>query len=442
MTDVPNTPNTRHKAFHINQDLSVYGTIAEIGAGQEVGRQFFQAGGASKTVAKTLSAYDMQVSDAIYGVEKSGRYVTRARVESMLDTEYEELIKRVAESRTGDTRYFAFANTVAAKAYRKDRDWHGWMGIRFQPEPGATPCQVVVHMRMLDSSNRGQQEALGILGVNLIHGAFEHLDDPEKLVDAIVGDLEWGRIEIDFIHFSGPLFEQVDNRKMNLRLVTSSLGPVVMFCPNGEAGLPADLIFKKHVLILRGNFRPFLDVHADMVECGTEAFSSDLATSPKNVICFCEVNVARYLSEGLDEVSDLEARVKAITERGYHVMVTSHFRYFRLSRFFSRHAKRKTGFILSAHNVLSIFDDKFYEGMEGGVLEGLSKLFVSGSRLLVYPTVSADGVQTTADTLEVPENQEHLYQHLYQNGRIMSLHPDPSKMVPFVDPSTDPGRLE
>ncbi len=422
----------RQKARELNLDPLIYGTFAEIGAGQEVARQFFRAGKASGTIAKTVSAYDMQMSDAIYGVEQSGRYVTRTRLESMLETEYADLLKRVAKGRSPDSTYFAFADTVAAKTLESDKDCQGWMGIRYQQHPSAAPSQVVLHVRMLDISNRDQQECLGILGVNLIYGAFRTAPDPDALVDALIQGLSWGRVEVDFIDFSGPAFESIDNRLMNLRLVTSSLSPVVMFKSNGQASLPTDLIFRKDVLILRGVFRPFTDVQKDMVRCGIETFTEDLATSEKNIVCFCEMNVAKYLSEGLDEVSDLEARVIEITGKGYHVMVTSHFRYFRLSEYFTRHDKRRIGFILSAENLHMIFDDRYYEGMEGGILEAMGKLFASDSKLLVYPTLMpGDKEMVTAHNIIVPQHQRHLYQHLLQNGRILPLTPDPATVVPF-----------
>ena len=422
----------RQKARELNLDPQIYGTFAEIGAGQEVARQFFRAGNASGTVAKTVSAYDMQMSDAMYGVEQSGRYVTRNRLENMLDAEFEDLIKRVAKGRSPDSTFFAFADTVAAKTLDSDKDCQGWMGIRYQPNPGAAPSQVVLHVRMRDATNRDQQECLGILGVNLIYGAFKAASNPDALVDGLIQGLSWGRVEVDFIDFSGPAFEAIDNRKMNLRLVTSSLSPVVMFTPNGEASVPTDLIYRKDVLILRGVFRPFSGIQKDMVRCGIETFTEDLATSTKNVICFCEMNVAKYLSEGLDDVSDLEARVIDVTGKGFHVMVTSHFRYFRLSEYFTRHDKRRIGFILSAENLHMIFDDRYYEGMEGGILEAMGKLFASDSKLLVYPTLMpGEREMVTAKNISVPPHQKYLYQHLLNNGRILPLSPNPDTVVPF-----------
>jgi hypothetical protein len=425
-------PSTRQKAWQLNNNPLIFGSIAEIGAGQEVARRFFRAGKASATVAKTVSAYDMQMSDAMYGVEQSGRYVTRSRLVNILDTEYSDIVRRVAGSRDPGSTYFAFGDTVAAKTYDKDRDCHGWMGVRFQHVSGSEPSQILLHVRMLDQINRDQQESLGILGLNLIHGAFTHSAEPEKLVDRLVDNLVWGRIEVDYIHFEGSAFAGVDNRRMNLRLVTSSLSPVAMFTPEGSAVMPADLLFKRHVLVLRGTFRPFSPVQADMIRRGLEVFTRDLATSPRNVVCFCEMNVARHLSKGTDEVYDLEDRVVALTSQGYHVMVTSHLRYFRLSEYFTRHDKRRIGLILSVDNVRAILDDKYYDSMQGGILEAMGKLFTSDTKLLVYPNlVPGRDEIVTADNLDVPEHQRFLYQHLVYNGRILALEPDVATLVPF-----------
>ncbi len=437
MAESESIANTRRKALKLNLDPLIYGSISEIGAGQEVAREFFQAGGASGTIAKTLSAYDMQMSDTIYGAEKGGRYVARPRLEAMLDREYSQLMDLIANTRSPKTKYFAFCDTVAAKAYNSDRDCHGWMGIRFQHKASAEQSQIILHVRMLDTSNRNQQEALGILGVNLIYSAFMHVSDPEALIDSLVDDLSWGRIEVNFVEFSGPAFSGIDNRKMNLRLVTSSLGPVVMFSKDGEAQVPSELIYKKHVLIFRGTFRPFDDIHAYIIDVGTKAMAEEQNLAEDNVLCFTEMNVARYLSEGLDEVSDLEERVIENTSRGFNVMVSSHFRYFRLSEYFSKFDERKIGFIMSVDNIRSLMDEKYYEGMEGGILEAMGKLFASDSKLLVFPNLTPEGQLLTAENIKVPDTQKYFYRHLLHNRRVVPLMPDLTKLVPFVSNVND-----
>lgn len=424
--------STLQKALKLNLDPTTYGSIAEIGAGQEVARHFFQAGGASGTIAQTMSAYDMQFSDAIYGREESGRYVSRSRLESMLDTEFNQLVERLTGARSPGSRFFAFSDTVAAKRYQEESECHGWMGIKFQHEPGATASSVVMHLRMLDSSNHGQQESLGVVGVNLISAAFYKSNDPEVFTASLVDNLVWGRVEIDYIFFDGPGFEGIDNREMNLQLVTSSLGPVVMFNGEGQAVLPDDLLYEKDVLVLRGTFRPFTNVHQNMIEKGMECLIEELQTTADRITFCCEVNVARYLSEGLDEISDLLERVEMLTELGHNVMVTSHFRYFRLSGYFSRSDKnRKTGFIMSVDNVNSLFNDRFYDGMEGGILEAMAALFSSDAKLLVYPNLTDDGEVITVDTLRVSEHLKYLYRHLVCNQRIVQLEKHAEELVPF-----------
>jgi hypothetical protein len=421
----------RKKALEINLDPLFYGSISEIGAGQEVARNFFLAGGASGTVAKTVSAYDMQFSDAIYGTDGSGRYVTRARLLRMLDEEYGLVIKLVADVRSRESRFFAFANTVAAKKYQSDDECHGWVGIRFQHQPNATPSQVIFHVRMLDPSHAGQQEALGTLGVNLIHAACVFKQDVETFLDSLTDNLVWGRIEIDYIAFEGPGFEGVDNRGMGLRLVGSSLSPVVTFGTDGEGKLPADMLYGKHVLILRGVFRPFTNVNINMINAGMKGFIEKLGIKVDDVVFFCEMNIARHLSEGQDDIFDLQDRLEMITELGFNVMITSHLRYFRISEYLSRHAHRHIGFIMSVDNLNTIFDDRFYEGMEGDTLMGTARLFTSNTTLWVYPNLKPDKTTITVKTLQVPENLKFLYKYLVQNQRIQPIPVSHKELVTF-----------
>ncbi len=423
--------STAQKALEFNLDPLLYGTIAEIGAGQEVARQFFQAGGASGTIANASSAYDMSFSDAIYGRDSSGRYVTRERLQRMLEREFSMVVERVAKDRDPRSRYFAFADTVSAKKYGADSEDHGWMGVRFQHLPDAEPSQVILHVRMLDSSNTGQQAALGVLGVNLIHSTFYNLDDSGELVDSLTENLAWGRVEIDYIHMDGPAFEGVSNQEKALQLVISSLGPAVMFDASGAAVLPADMVYKRVPLIMRGTFRPFTNVHADMIRCGTDALCAELDCEREEIVLFCEMNIARHLYEGQDDVSDLLARVQMITALGFNVMVTSHLRYFRLTDYFLGQTGGRIGFVLSVHDLHTIFDDKYYEGNPGGILAAVAQLFGSDSKLLTYPNLTASGEVVTAENIQIADAEQYLYQHLLHNRRILSLAPDQASLVPF-----------
>jgi hypothetical protein len=425
------TATTLQKALEVNLNPLQYGSIVEIGAGQEVARNFFQAGGASGTIAHTSSAYDMRFSDAIYGPDETGRYVTRERLHRMLEREYDQVVERVSGTRDPETCFFAFANTVSAKRYGVDSECHGWLGIRFQHRPGAQPSQIVLHVLMLDSSNQGQQTALGILGVNLIHSAYKYLDNVDELVASLNENLGWGRIDIDYIHFDGPCFKFGANREMPLKLVTGSEGPVVMFNLDGSCAIPADLLYKKIPLILRGTFRPFTNVHADMIEYGRAALQQELGVDRDDIVVLCEMNVARYLYEGDDDVSDLRARVDMITELGYHAMVTSHLRYFRLGEYFLKHQLRRIAFVLSVADLDTIFDEDYYEGLSGGILNAMAKIFASDSKLLTYPILTAEGKVRTVANHVIPPEQQHLLQHLVYNRRILPLDPPREKLVPF-----------
>ena len=423
--------STDQKALDINLDPLLYGALAEIGAGQEVARHFFHVGGASGTIAKATSAYDMSFSDAIYGSDPSGRYVTRDRVLRMLDREFRLVLERVSDTRPEGSRFFAFADTVAARRYGVESDDHGWLGIDFQHAVGAAPSRVIIHVCLFDSKNQQQQEALGVLGVNLIDSAFRYHDDVDQLVDSLTENLTWGRVEIDYLELEGPAFEGVDRKAAGLRLVTSSLGPLVVFGPDGNLQLPADVMYRKVPLILRGSFRPFTNVHSDMADHGVACLASELGVDQGEIAFFCEMNVARFLYEDIDEVSDLQARVEMINELGHHAMVTSHLRFFRLAEYFHRRALRRIGFALSVADLDTIFDDSYYEGLDGGMLQAIARLFASDSKLLAYPNLTAQGEIRTVENMQLPEKFAHLYRHLVTNRCILGLEAEIDTLVPF-----------
>src|SRR3954451_10580542 len=254
---------TDKKALRINLDAHKYGTFAEIGAGQEVARRFFHVGGAAGTVAKTMSAYDMTFSDAIYG--PADRYVSRVRLQTMLDHEYDLLIERLDRKFGAEKTFFVFADTVAARSFKERNESHGWLGVRFQSQARGQPSQIIIHVRLLDKANVEQQEALGVIGVNLLHGAF-YFRQPEKLISSLQENLPEGRSEVDMIKFSGPLFQHVDNRLMSLQLVSQGLTDAVMFTADGESVQPAEILHKKAIIIERGSFRPVTYATNDMLE--------------------------------------------------------------------------------------------------------------------------------------------------------------------------------
>ncbi|MCU0353953.1 MAG: TonB-dependent receptor, partial [Cytophagales bacterium] len=272
---------TRQKALKINLDRRIYGSFAEIGAGQEVAAQFFKAGGASGTIAKTISAYDMTFSDAIYGVEESGRYVVESRLTKMLNREYNLLQMRLNEKRGADTAFFAFANTVVALNYQKTNEGHGWIGLRFQLQPGAPYNDAVMHVKMLDNENLLQQQALGVVGVNLIYGCYYYHKSPETLLLSLMDDLSPERLEIDMIRFTGPDFAEVDNRLMSLYLVKNGFTNVALFGPDGQVLQPSEALYKRNIVCIRGRFRPVTHVNLDMLENGVKQFLEDPDVNPE-----------------------------------------------------------------------------------------------------------------------------------------------------------------
>src|SRR5437764_8905728 len=248
------TIDTHSKALKINLDPRWYGTFAEIGAGQEVVRWFFRVGGAAGTIAKSMSAYDMKVSDAIYG--HAERYVSRGRLQAMLDREFDLDVERLGKERGDNTSFFAFADTVVARSYRGGNECHGWMGVKFQSHVHDEPSQIILHVRMLDAEASLQQEALGVVGVNLLHAAFFQHHEPERLVESLLDQLTTGRIEIDLIEMKGIEFRGVDNRLLALKLVQLGLSGAAMFAPDRQVLQPSEVLRKKAILVERGSFRP------------------------------------------------------------------------------------------------------------------------------------------------------------------------------------------
>ena len=424
---------TIQKALEINLDTLFYGSIAEIGAGQEVARSFFQVGGASGTVAKTISAYDMQISNDAYGRETSGRYVTQERVQSMLDKEFAQAIRRLSDVRPKDSRFFAFADTISAKAYNSNKPSHGWMGIQFQRVSMEYPSQIVLHVNLRDKSNHEQQQAIGVLGVNLIYSVFNYAEDSNKLLDSLTENLEWGRVEPDFIEFSGPAFDKIDNKNMMLRLVQSGLTPVVMYNSDGESVTPKEFLYKKDILILRGNFKPFSNVHQDMMRFGSQKFLSIHKTKKEKSALFCEINIAQYVADGEGDISDLIPRVNILTQLGYNVMITSHFRYFRISEYLLKETQSNIGFIISTENIHQIFNNDYYEGYEGGLLSALGKLFAHGIKLFVYPNITSEGELITLNDIQIEHNQRHLFQHLLNNKFFIPIEYSKNVINPISD---------
>lgn len=407
------------KAFEINLDPKIYGVFAEIGAGQEVARRFFSVGRAAGTVAKTISAYDMSFSDAIYGA--SGRYVSRARLESMLQHEYDLIVERLDPKVGSERTFFAFADTVAARSFRRHEESHGWMGIRFQAEPRAPVNDIIIHVRMLDEHNLQQQEALGIVGVNLIHSAFHLSHDPKAIIGALLDDLAPGRIEVDMIRFSGPKFMQVDNRIMALQLVSQELTKAALFRADGEVVNAADAFYKKPLLVERGSFRPVTLVTNDMLDCARSMFLREEPVKNQEPEILMEITMKNLLAHGELDLRDFLDRVDMLGTIGRTVLISNYGEYHRLVNYLTRYTDTMVGLPLGVPAMAEIFDEQYYQDLEGGILEGLGRLFKKGVKLYVYPLLKADGELVTAHNFRVAPNLRHLYTHLLENGFIEAM---------------------
>lgn len=423
---------TNRKAFQINLDAKKYGTFAEIGAGQEVARRFFFVGGASGTIAKTMSAYDMTFSDAIYG--PTDRYVSRARLNTMLEREYSLLIERL-DAKAGEHRhFFVFADTVAARSFKQHNESHGWLGIRFQIEPRTEPSQIIIHVRMLDEANVDQQEALGVIGVNLIYGAFYYSSQAERLISSLAENLAPGRIEVDMIKFSGPAFTKIDNRLMSLQLVSQGLTDAVMFRADGETVQPAEMFHKKAILVERGSFRPVTYATNDMLDGVRDAFLEQCNCTEDDLVVLMEMTTQNLLSEGQLNHADFLARVDILGALGRTVLISKFGEYYRLAGYLSRYTSRMVGLVMGVPSLMEIFDEKYYLNLEGGILEALGRMFKADLKLFVYPTVDeASGKIVTATQLQVATNLRSLYQYLIDNRfieEISHFHPEYLRIHP------------
>ncbi len=394
------TIDTHSKALRINLDPRWYGTFAEIGAGQEVVRWFFRVGGAAGTIAKSISAYDMKVSDAIYG--HAERYVSRGRLQAMLDHEFDLDVERLCKERGDNTSFFAFADTVVARSYRGGHEFHGWMGIKFQSRVHDQPSQIVMHLRMLDAEASLQQEALGIVGVNLCYGAFFLSHVPEQLIESLLDKLTTGRVEIDLLEFTGIEFRNVDNRIMALKLVQLGLSGAAMFGPNREVLQPSDELHNKAVLVERGSFRPTTHVNINMLESALAKFKQDPGCADKQILPLMELTMRNLLAGGTDvDRRDFLARAELLAACGMTVRI---------------------GVVLGLPSVSELFDEKYYAELPGGILENFGRLFKNDLKIYVYPLQRHLGDELqTIHTLKVNPELQLLYDYLVRRASFVQL---------------------
>ncbi len=419
--DFENVLSTVDKALRINLNEHIYGTFAEIGAGQEVARHFFRAGGASGTIAKTMSAYDRGFSDAIYGSEDNKRYVTKSRLSKMLKHEINLLETRVDQNKNPEKMFFAFANTVATIDFAKKFKGHGWMGIKFQTDSQQEYSEIQMHVRFHLIDAKAQQEALGIMGVNLIYGAYYKHNKPRSLIKYLYDHIDPHAIEIDTINFSGPLFENVDNRLLSLDLVKNGMTQAVMFGPDGKNILPAAVLYKKNILAIRGSFRPVTKVNEDMYEKSFKMISNDNDFNLEKTISIFEITLSNLLS-GQNDVNeqDFLDRAELLCSSGKTVMITNFQEYYKLSDYFSNYTTKKTVMTMGVDNLIKVFEDKYYSNLSGGILEAFGKLFKHNTEIYLYPLIKGEKLVDSSN-LQVEDNMKNLYKYFKDNQKIRDI---------------------
>lgn len=414
-------PSVKSKALRINLNENIYGSFAEIGAGQETVRQFFRAGGASGTIAKAMSAYDKDFSDAVYGIEDDKRYVTEKRLRKMLQHEINLIEHRIKRENHPNKLFFSYANTVTTIDFAKKFKGHGWVGLKYQLEPGSDYNEIILHVRFKENDARLQQETLGILGTNLIYGAFYKYNVPKKLLRYLYDHLDKDQIEIDTINFSGPAFENVDNRLMSLELVKNGMTDAVMFDPSGKNVLPAAVLYKKNILALRGSFRPVTKVNEDMFKKSYEMFLNENKVDPKKTIVVYEITLSNLRAEGEIDEQDFLDRAKLLCSLGHSVLISNFQEYYKLIEYFSQYTKSRVGLAMGINNLVDIFDEKYYRHLSGGILEAFGKLFYKDLKVYAYPMKNDDGSLITSDTLKVHPRMKELYKFFKYNGKVIDI---------------------
>ena len=404
---------TKQKALAINLDPKIYGSFAEIGAGQDVAANFFKAGASSGTIAKTMSAYDMIFSDAIYGAQQVKRYVSEQRLIAMLEREYGLMIERLAEQRGETSTFFAFSGTFSALNYHKTNDGHGWMGVRFQLEPKGEFHDVVIHVKLLDNDNNLQQQAVGILGVNLIYACFYYNEVPPVFLLSLMDDLSRDRIQIDMIRFEGLNFKKVDNRLMSLHLVKYGFSDAALFGPDGKNLQPSEVLYKKHIVVIRGRFRPIINVHLDMLNTGVKQFMQEPDVDRSKVVVLSELTLQALKERNADETAEIDEkdfldRVDILCSLGQTVMISNFHEYYKLVAYLSKITKLKLGMILGYPNLEYIFSEEHYQGLQGGILESFATLFSRKVKLFIYPTLR-DGMILNCLKFTLPPHLIDLY---------------------------------
>ncbi|MCF8308240.1 MAG: hypothetical protein K9I68_04440 [Bacteroidales bacterium] len=418
MSDEPLSPN--NKALRLNLDDSQYGTLAEIGGGQEVARVFFKAGGASGTIAKTISAYDKSFSDEIYNWGYPGRYVSETRVDKMLHREYTELTGLLEQSK--DTCFFAFANSVETLNYSKSNRPHGWVGMRFQLEKRSEPNHVMLHVRLLENESHLQQTTLGVLGVNLIYAVYNYYDRPNTFLSSLMDNLSPDRVQITMVRMSGPELSYVDNRLLAVQLVNNGMTHAIMFDRYGNVQEPDDMLYKKNVLAFRGRFRPITYATLDIIRSSFRIFKRDEDYQKSNTLTMCEITLNHLTDEGHFNEKDFLDRVDQLNKIGQNVMISDFREFYKLVQYFSQFRIKNLRLVLGLSTFLKVLDPQYYHDLKGGVLEAFGKLFTRNMKMYIYPSLDPEsGKLLTTKNVRVPGDLEYLYRYLVHNRKILGI---------------------
>ena len=409
------------KALAINLDESIYGSFVEIGAGQEVVRNFFRVGSASGTIAKTMSAYDKDFSDAIYEKEPDGRYVSKSRLEKMLQKEYSLLEERLNKINYKDTRYFAFADTIATINYSKTTKGHGWMGLRFQLTADQKPNDFIIHVLLHDADAQLQQETVGIIGTNMLHACFNE-SEPKEILKQLYDNLSKDKVQIDMIEIRGPAFGQFDNRLLSLTLVKERMTNAVIFTPDGVNQQPSDILHKKNIVTIRGSFRPVTKVNIDMLERGLKEFKKNPKVKEENIQLLFEITLCNLKAEGEVDEQDFLDRVDILCSLGYTVMISNYKKYYKLIEYLSQFTKLRMGLILGVDNLVEMFEEQYYRNLNGGIMEAFGIIFTRDIRFYLYPYQPNNNTKLlNSKNIPIHPRIKDLYNYLLNNGRLIDL---------------------
>jgi len=408
------------KALRTNLNPNIYGSFAEIGAGQETVRHFFRAGGASGTIAKAMSAYDKEFSDAIYGQEDAGRYVTENRLRKMLNHEYQLLHERISRETSPNKCFFAFANTVATINFAKTFKGHGWLGVRYQTRPDREANEVIVHVRLHEDNPKYQQETIGAMGVNLIYAAYNLYEEPKSFLLSLYDGIDRTAIEVDLINFSGPDFDHIDNRLMSLQLIKNGFTDAVIFGPEGKNLLPAELLYKKNILAMRGSFRPVTRVNMDMIKKGYKQFIKSKNVQKDDAVVLFEITLNNLLADGKLDEQDFLDRADILCSIGQTVLISNYQEYYRLVDYFAGFTKKRIGLIMGIPSLQEIFDEKYYEHLTGGILEAMGRLFSKSLVIYAYPFRGETSINTVSDIV-VNDLFRNIFDYLKQARRVRDI---------------------